>query len=84
MAPSWCSVPGPRANASEAALAEAAAGAVYASHAYLPYGLAGMATLAYELVEQLGRVPGTVITPVGQGTLFWGSTAGSRPCCGPE
>jgi threonine synthase len=72
------SVPGPRARASEAALAEAGAGAVYASHAYLPYGLAGMATLAYELVEQLGRAPGTLITPVGQGTLFLGAHRGFK------
>ncbi len=71
-------VPGPRANASRASLEAAAEGAVYASHAYLPYGLAGMATAAFEIVEQLGGAPGTVITPVGQGTLFLGMYLGFK------
>lgn len=71
-------VPGPRVKASEAALKEAEAGAVYASHAYLPWGLAGMATAAFELVEQLGGAPGTVITPIGQGTLFLGMFRGFK------
>ncbi len=65
-------VPGPRARATEAALQAVEAGATYASHAYLPYGQAGMATLAFELVDQLGQAPGTVILPVGQGTLYLG------------
>ena len=65
-------VPGPRSAASEAVQKEAARGVVYASHAYLPHGLAGMATLAYELYEQLGTVPGSVIMPVGQGSLLLG------------
>jgi threonine synthase len=71
-------VHGARARATEAALREAEAGAVYASHAFLPHGLAGMATLAYELVEQLGQAPGTVIMPVGQGTLFLGVFRGFK------
>jgi threonine synthase len=37
-----------------------------------------MATLAYEVVEQLGKGPGTVITPVGQGTLLLGAHAGFK------
>jgi threonine synthase len=65
-------VPGPRSATSEAVQQEAARGIVYASHTYLPYGIAGMATIAYELVEQLGCPPGAVLTPVGQGTLFLG------------
>jgi threonine synthase len=32
-----------------------------------------MATLAFELVEQLGTAPGTLILPVGQGTLLLGA-----------
>lgn len=63
---------GPRSNASEAALRDVENGAVYASHAYLPHGLAGMATVAFELYEQLGTAPGAVIAPVGQGTLLLG------------
>ena len=47
-------------------------GAVYASHAYMPHDIMGYATVAYELLEQLGEAPGTVITPVGQGSLLMG------------
>lgn len=67
---------GPRAAATEAALAEVEAGFVYASHAHLPHGLAGMATLAFELYEQLGQQPGAILLPVGQGTLLLGLQRG--------
>jgi threonine synthase len=63
---------GPRSNAAEAVRKAADAGAVYASHAYLPFNLPGYATAAYELVEQLGEAPGAVFVPVGQGGLFLG------------
>jgi threonine synthase len=63
-------IPGPRSQASEAIRQAAQQGAVYASHATLPQGLPGYATTAYELVEQLGTSPGTVILPVGQGNLL--------------
>jgi threonine synthase len=57
----------------EAARAEADAGVVYASHAYLPFNLPGYATAAYEIHAQLGsRLPGTVIVPVGQGGFLLG------------
>jgi threonine synthase len=65
-------VPGSRSNAAEAVQRLAQEGQVYASHAYLPHGLLGYATIAYELVEQLGQPPGTVIAPVGQGNLMLG------------
>jgi threonine synthase len=65
-------IDGPRSAAAEAVRREAEAGVVYASHAYLPHGMAGVATIAYELVEQLGRVPGAVIAPVGHGGLLVG------------
>ena len=65
-------IPGPRSNAAEAVLHEAELGTVYASHAYLPFGLQGYATVAYELVEQLGCAPGTVLAPVGHGSLLLG------------
>jgi threonine synthase len=71
-------IPGPRSAAAEAVQREADAGALYASHAYLPHGLAGMATLAYELTEQLGGPPGAVILPIGQGTLLLGGDLGFR------
>jgi threonine synthase len=67
---------GPRTNASEAVKRAASDGAVYASHAYLPYNLVGYATLAYELVEQLGGAPGSLILPVGQGGLILGAGRG--------
>jgi len=70
------SVLGPRTAAAEAVQREAAAGAVYASHAYLPLGQAGLATLAYEVVEQLGGAPGSLVLPVGHGTLLLGCAAG--------
>jgi len=52
-------VPGSRADVSEAVRREAERGAVYASHAWLPFNLPGYATTAYEIWEQLGgRCPG--------------------------
>jgi threonine synthase len=69
-------VPGPRTQAAEAVKAAAEKGAVYASHAYLPFNLPGYATLAYELVDQMGGSPGTVILPAGQGGLTLGVQRG--------
>jgi threonine synthase len=68
---------GPRSNAAEAVRKAAEqAGAVYASHAYMPFNLMGYATLAYELVEQMPDPPGTVLLPVGQGGLLLGLARG--------
>ncbi len=66
---------GPRSNTTQAAVRAAdqgqASGKVaYASHAYLPMPLPGYATAAYELVDQLGQAPGTVILPAGQGNFL--------------
>ncbi|HZU87481.1 MAG TPA: pyridoxal-phosphate dependent enzyme, partial [Anaerolineaceae bacterium] len=69
-------IPGPRSAAAQAVLAEAQQGVPYGSHAYLPFGLAGIATIAYELIEQLGCVPGTVVAPVGHGGLLLGILRG--------
>jgi threonine synthase len=69
-------VSGPRSAASEAAQKAVGAGIAYASHAHQPHGLAGMATIAFEIVEQLGRAPGSVFMPVGQGTLLLGLARG--------
>ncbi len=63
-------VPGPRSRATEAVVQAARDGEYYASHVFNPVGLAGLATIAYELVEQLGCAPGTVLMPVGQGSLL--------------
>ncbi|MBX3049415.1 MAG: pyridoxal-phosphate dependent enzyme [Anaerolineales bacterium] len=69
-------VEGPRSAAADAVQRAAADGAVYASHAYLPFGLPGIATIAYELCEQLGRAPGAVLAPVGHGSLLLGIALG--------
>jgi threonine synthase len=69
-------VSGPRSKAAEAVEAAAQDGLVYASHSYLPQGIFGYATVAYELFEQLGGVPGTVISPTGQGSLLLGIGVG--------
>lgn len=65
-------VPGPRSKAAEAVLEAVEAGDVYASHVFQPYALAGYATIAYELVEQLGAAPASVLLPVGHGSLLLG------------
>lgn len=69
-------VPGPRSAAAAAVLAEVTGGKVYASHAYMPFGLAGIASIAYELWENLGGAPGTVIAPAGHGGLLRGIVMG--------
>ena len=69
-------VTGPRSNASLAVRRAAEGGAVYASHAYQPFGLTGLATLAYEISAQLGGPPGTLIAPAGQGSLLLGAWRG--------
>ena len=69
-------VEGPRANASLAAQKATELGAVYASHAHMPFNLAGYATIAYEIVEQLGRMPSALIVPAGQGGLLLGAWRG--------
>jgi threonine synthase len=61
---------GPRSNAAEAVRKAADQGEVYASHAFLPQLMPGYATLAYEIFDQMGASPGTVIVPAGQGTLL--------------
>lgn len=64
-------VEGPRSRATEAALEAVRAGAYYASHAYHPMFLEGVATMGYELFEQLsGRMPDHLIFPVGHGSLI--------------
>jgi threonine synthase len=69
-------VSGARSNATEAVKKVAAEGVAYASHAYLPFYLPGYATAAYEIFEQLGQMPGTLVLPVGQGGLLLGLARG--------
>lgn len=75
-------IPGRRENAHQAALAELEKGnRVYASHAMLPFGLAGYATIAFEIFEQLGRLPEVVYCPIGHGSLFLGILLGFKAIC---
>lgn len=70
-------VPGPRSEAARAVLGEVERGVPYASHAYLPFGMAGIATIAYEIYQQMGgKAPGTIIAPVGHGSLLLGIVRG--------
>ncbi len=69
-------IPGPRSMTAQAVREEASRGAAYASHVWIPLGLAGMATLAFEVVEQLGQAPGAVVLPAGHGTLLLGIDRG--------
>lgn len=71
-------IPGPRSNASKAIRSKADRGTVYASHAYLPHSFPGYATVAYELCEQLGTSPGSVILPTGQGNLLYSLGCGLK------
>jgi threonine synthase len=69
-------VDGPRSAAAEAVRREAEVGCSYASHAFLPFGTPGIATMAYEIFDQLHGVPGTIIAPVGHGSLLLGIVRG--------
>jgi threonine synthase len=69
-------VSGPRSHASSAVKNEADDGVIYASHVYQPFVLPGYATAAYEIFEQLGAVPGSVIVPAGQGSFLLGIARG--------
>jgi threonine synthase len=72
-------IPGPRANAARAVREAVDEMNVYASHAFMPFGLCGIATIAYELVQGLGgKAPGTVIAPVGHGGLLYGVIRGFK------
>ncbi len=70
------SIPGPRSEAARAVLHAVESGQAYGSHAFLPFGIPGIATIAYELMEQTGGNIGTVIAPVGHGALLLGVMRG--------
>lgn len=70
-------VEGSRADVAAAAIDAVARGGVfYGSHVWQPVFLEGTKTVAYELVEQLGRPPDTVVVPAGNGTLLLGVAKG--------
>ncbi|MGW6418034.1 pyridoxal-phosphate dependent enzyme [Streptomyces sp. NPDC055055] len=68
-------VPGDReATARAARTAADEPGTYYASHVYDPHFLHGTKTYVYELWEELGgRLPDTIVVPVGNGTLLLGA-----------
>ncbi|MFC8273365.1 threonine synthase [Streptomyces sp. NPDC057271] len=68
-------VPGDReATARAARDAADEPGTFYASHVYNPHFLHGTKTYVYELWEDLGgRLPDTLVVPVGNGTLLLGA-----------
>ncbi len=51
-------------------------GVFYASHVYNPYFYEGTKTYVYEICEELGGMPDTLVLPVGNGTLFLGAMLG--------
>lgn len=72
-------VRGPRPQATTAAKEACAQNpaVVYASHNASPYFVAGLMTLAFEIVEDLGgRAPDHVVVPLGGGGLFLGLVYG--------
>jgi threonine synthase len=78
------SINGSRSDVSAAVMKVAETGTAYASHAFLPFNLPGYATIAYEIVEQLGQLPGAVIVPAGQGGLLLGMARGFSAFRGKE
>jgi threonine synthase len=69
-------IPGPRANAAKAVRTEADRGVVYASHAYMPMGLLGIATIAFEVFEAIAEDINSIIAPIGHGGLMLGIMRG--------
>jgi len=53
-------------------------GVFYASHVYNPYFYEGTKTYAFEIIEELGRAPDTLVIPVGNGTLLLGAYYGFK------
>ena len=62
-----------RLEAAKLAMAAVSKTQLYASHVYSPYFMAGVATMAYEVWEGMGRQgPANVVLPIGQGVLLLG------------
>jgi threonine synthase len=69
-------IPGSREETARAAL-KAAEKDYYASHSWNPFFFQGTKTFAFEVCEQLGwKSPGSVVVPVGNGTLLLGAYIG--------
>ncbi len=69
-------IPGPRQATTDAVM-QAIDSSFYASHAWQPFYLDGMKTLAFELWEQCGfSLPDAIVTPTGQGANILGLAIG--------
>jgi len=71
-------VGGTRQDVTDACIKEVEEGrAVYATHAWNPFFIAGQMTAAWEIWEQMGRaIPDAVVCPVGQGLYLLGYARG--------
>jgi threonine synthase len=69
-------IAGSRSDVADTVRKVADSGNVYASHAYLPFNIPGYASAAYEIFEQIGKMPGAVIVPAGQGGFLLGLRRG--------
>lgn len=65
-----------QAVADEAVHFAETSGSYYASHQWSAFFLAGMRTLAWEIVEQMGASPQAVVMPLGAGTMLLGAYQG--------
>lgn len=66
-------IKGSREDTADATLQAASQpGTYYASHVYNPLFYEGTRTYAFEIFEQLGRLPEQMIVPLGNGTLVFG------------
>ncbi len=71
-------IPGSREDTAQAAFQQAQT-TYYASHYWNPYFFHGTKTCIFEIVEQLGwKPPDSLIVPVGNGTLLYGSYIGLK------
>ena len=67
-------VAGTREEVAAAAAAHVeATGAFYASHVWNPWFFEGTKRFVYELLEQVGHAPSTLVLPAGNGTLVLGA-----------
>lgn len=65
-------IDGLRQAATDALLKKIKTGSIYASHALMPFGILGIATISFELVETFGNTIDSVIIPAGHGGLLYG------------
>ena len=70
--PELCLVDGNRQDTTNALLNELKKGEIYGSHAFMPFGIPGIATIAYELFESINDEIKNIFVPVGHGGLLYG------------